>query len=194
MCMKDKIKKFFTFKTKRAKWKIKNGFITLTYDISPLAISGRDERNRNFTQEEAYKIAFNMNLDEYDHRRVNLTWYQRSVDVPLGLPFNIASYGLLLILLSRHFGIKPGKLTGMLNDVHYYENQQKGVNTILSRYNQILSNGNYLTDAGETISISNLPNLVDVESEAKSIFEFNHNNFKLEGYTPLPKIEIPIAV
>jgi len=54
--------------------------------------------------------------------KLNLMWNQRSVDVALGLPFNIASYGLLLLLLAKETGFKPGKLIGFLGDVHIYEN------------------------------------------------------------------------
>lgn len=53
---------------------------------------------------------------------LDLIWYQRSVDVFLGLPFNIASYGLLLELLCKQTGFKPGILTGMLGDTHLYVN------------------------------------------------------------------------
>jgi thymidylate synthase len=54
---------------------------------------------------------------------MDLNWYQRSVDIPLGLPFNISSYGSLLILLAKTTGYIPRYLTGFLGDVHIYENQ-----------------------------------------------------------------------
>ncbi len=54
--------------------------------------------------------------------RLNLNWYQRSVDTMLGLPFNIASYGLLLELLAHGCGRAAGRLCGFLGDVHIYEN------------------------------------------------------------------------
>ena len=54
--------------------------------------------------------------------KLNLNWYQRSVDSMLGLPFNIASYALLLELLARQVGKPVGKLCGFLGDVHIYEN------------------------------------------------------------------------
>jgi len=59
--------------------------------------------------------------------RLNLLWNQRSVDVALGLPFNISSYGLLLLLLARDAGLKPGKLVGFLGDTHIYENHIPGL-------------------------------------------------------------------
>ena len=54
--------------------------------------------------------------------KLSLMWNQRSVDVFLGLPFNIASYGLLLLLLCEETGYKPGELIGNLGDVHLYKN------------------------------------------------------------------------
>lgn len=57
---------------------------------------------------------------------LNLTWYQRSCDLMIGIPFNIASYGLLLHLIAKETGLLEGQLTGMLNNVHIYENHQTG--------------------------------------------------------------------
>jgi thymidylate synthase len=54
--------------------------------------------------------------------KLSLKWNQRSVDVFLGLPFNIASYGTLLLLLCEETGYKPGQLIGSLGDVHIYNN------------------------------------------------------------------------
>lgn len=65
--------------------------------------------------------------------RINLLWNQRSVDVMLGLPFNIASYALLLHLLAKEGNFQEGKLVGFLGDVHIYENHQEGAHLQLSR-------------------------------------------------------------
>src|SRR3990167_9362208 len=65
--------------------------------------------------------------------RVNLLWNQRSVDTMLGLPFNIASYALLLHLLAKESGLKEGKLVGFLGDVHLFENHIEGAKEQLSR-------------------------------------------------------------
>lgn len=64
---------------------------------------------------------------------LHLNWQQRSIDVPIGLPYNIASYGLLLHLLAKETGYKEGKLTGQLGDTHIYENQLSGIKQQLSR-------------------------------------------------------------
>ena len=65
--------------------------------------------------------------------RLNLMWNQRSVDVALGLPFNIASYGLLLHLLAKETGLKEGKLVGFLGDTHIYSNHVDGLKEQLNR-------------------------------------------------------------
>lgn len=65
--------------------------------------------------------------------KLNLMWNQRSVDTALGLPFNIASYGLLLHLLSKETGYEEGRLVGHLGDVHIYENHVEGLMNQLSR-------------------------------------------------------------
>ena len=65
--------------------------------------------------------------------KLDLMWIQRSVDTGLGLPFNIASYGLLLHLLSKESGYEEGNLIGQLGDVHIYENQIDGLKNQLKR-------------------------------------------------------------
>jgi thymidylate synthase len=60
-------------------------------------------------------------------RYLSLSWYQRSVDVPLGLPFNISSYGLLLELIAKETGMIPYELIGNLGDCHIYLNQFEGI-------------------------------------------------------------------
>ena len=64
---------------------------------------------------------------------LNLCWFQRSCDAFLGVPFNIASYASLLVLLSAEAGLNPGKLTGFLSDLHIYENHRGQVEEQLGR-------------------------------------------------------------
>jgi thymidylate synthase len=75
---------------------------------------------------------------EYDgfgipRRAISLMWHQRSVDVPLGLPFNIASYGLLLEIIAKEVNMVPDRLIGNLGDCHIYQNQVDGCKEQLSR-------------------------------------------------------------
>jgi thymidylate synthase len=65
--------------------------------------------------------------------KLSLMWNQRSVDTFLGLPFNIASYGLLLLLLCEETGYKPGELIGNLGDVHLYSNHLEQAKEQISR-------------------------------------------------------------
>jgi thymidylate synthase len=66
-------------------------------------------------------------------RAISLMWNQRSVDTPLGLPFNIASYGLLLVFLGKIVNMVPDELIGNLGDCHIYLNQIEGVREQLTR-------------------------------------------------------------
>ena len=106
--------------------------------------------------------------------KLNLLWNQRSVDVALGLPFNIASYGLLLHLLAKETGLREGKLIGFLGDVHIYTNHHSGIKEQLTR---------------ET---KQLPTLKT--PHFKSIFDWKYEDSLIEGYAPHPSIKFEIAV
>jgi thymidylate synthase len=108
--------------------------------------------------------------------KLNLLWNQRSVDTMLGLPFNIASYALLLHLLAKETGLKEGKLVGFLADVHIYENHIEGAKEQLSRD-------------------PNKYPLPKVETENwKSIFDWKSEDTKLLNYQSYEKISFDIAV
>jgi thymidylate synthase len=107
--------------------------------------------------------------------KLDLLWSQRSVDTMLGLPFNIASYALLLHLIARHCGLLEGKLIGFLADTHIYVNQMEGAVEQLSR---------------ESLQ---LPTLETV-APSNSIFLWKHDDSKLVGYDPHPAISFPIAI
>lgn len=106
--------------------------------------------------------------------KLNLAWNQRSVDVMLGLPFNIASYGLLLHLLAKDSGLKPGKLTGFLMDTHIYVNHVDGAKEQLGRQPHELPKI-------ETDNFS-------------SVFSWNYKDSKVFGYKSYPNIKFDIAV
>lgn len=104
--------------------------------------------------------------------KLNLFWSQRSCDLMYGVPFNIASYGLLLTLLSKEAGLKPGNLSGMLFDCHIYENQIESAKLQIEREPRPLP----------TVTINNT-------SEDKfNIFDWTHDNFELTNYDPHPKL------
>jgi thymidylate synthase len=105
------------------------------------------------------------------YRVVSLMWNQRSVDTFLGLPFNIASYGMLLELIAKECDMIPGELIGNLGDVHLYKNHIKQANTQCSRQSY------------------NLPKLTKLKGSLLK-GEFEHS---IEYYECWPKIEAPIS-
>jgi thymidylate synthase len=108
--------------------------------------------------------------------KLNLLWNQRSVDTMLGLPFNIASYALLLHLLAKEARLKEGRLVGFLADVHIYENHMDGGREQLSR-----DTSKYQAPRIRTDSFT-------------SIFDWKSADTIIEGYQSYPTIKFDIAV
>jgi thymidylate synthase len=107
-------------------------------------------------------------------KKLNLMWNQRSVDVALGLPFNIASYGTLLHLLAKEAGLGEGKLTGFLGDTHIYVNHVEALREQLSREPR---------------------KLPAIKTEKfTSIFDWHYTDSAVEGYDPQGAIKFDIAV
>jgi len=106
--------------------------------------------------------------------RLNLLWNQRSVDVALGLPFNIASYALMLHLLAKETGLKEGKLVGFLADTHIYVNHVDGLREQLGR---------------KPFKLTSIKT-----DDFKSIFDWQYTDTKVEGYEHHPRIKFEVAV
>lgn len=106
--------------------------------------------------------------------KLNLVWHQRSCDLMLGVGANIASYGLLLMLLCEEAGLEPGELVGTLADCHIYNNHRAAAEEL----------------AGRTEN-----ELPQVKIERKSdgsfnIFDWTWHEVELEGYNPLEKVDV----
>jgi thymidylate synthase len=101
--------------------------------------------------------------------------YQRSCDTFLGVPFNIASYSLLVMMIAQVTGLEPGEFVWTGGDVHLYSNHFDQVKEQLGR------------------SPKKLPTL-RINPEVKDLFAFTYEDFTLEGYDPHPPIKAPIAV
>ena len=120
-------------------------------------------------------------------RKISLMWNQRSVDTFLGLPFNIASYGLLLSIFAAHTNMIPDELIGNLGDCHIYNNHIGYVEEQVCRDSTKFNL--------PTISI----NSFDVSNEGtpikRSVFEYEYENFHLTNYNSYPNWRnVPISV
>ena len=118
-------------------------------------------------------------------RYISLMWNQRSVDTPLGLPFNIASYALLLKIIAKEVNMIPDELIGNLGDCHIYQNQIDGVYEQLNREIGTCPELVF-TDAFWDICEEDIP-------YADKINRYEPGWFTIEDYTPQPVIKFPLS-
>jgi thymidylate synthase len=107
--------------------------------------------------------------------RLSCQLYQRSADVFLGVPFNIASYALLTMMVASVAGLAPGDFVHTFGDAHLYENHMEQSRLQLSREPRPLPT-------------------MQIDANVRSIFDFEYTHFRLENYEPHPHIAAPVAV
>lgn len=142
----------------------------------------KDEKERYFYYSEQSDMWFeHSGSDVYfgmkskcPKKAISLMWHQRSVDTFLGLPFNIASYGILLHMIAAEVNMIPDELIGSLGDVHLYSNHIEKAKEQLSREPR------------------ELPKLVI--TKAKDLFSYKFEDIKFENYDPHPTIKADISV
>jgi thymidylate synthase len=101
--------------------------------------------------------------------------YQRSADVFLGVPFNIASYALLTMMIASVSGLEPGDFVHTFGDVHLYSNHVDQARLQLSRQPRPL------------------PTMF-IDPSVDNLFDFRHEHFQLKDYLPHARIKAPVAV
>ena len=165
---------------------------------------------RELSDEERYNIWFTNNyetgmerffvadqLPDFDNdyfeptpkRAISLMWNQRSVDTFLGLPFNIASYGLLLQLIANEVNMVPDELIGNLGDVHLYSNHIEQAKEQIERTSFELPHLVYLDE----YHYLNDTDLVGDISFSNKISKFRPDFFKIEYYQSHPTIKAPLS-
>ena len=107
--------------------------------------------------------------------RLSCQLYQRSADAFLGVPFNIASYALLTVMMAQVTGLEPGDFVHTLGDAHLYLNHLEQAELQLSREPRPLPQ-------------------IEINPEVRSLFDFVYEDFRLKGYEPHPHIKAQVAV
>jgi thymidylate synthase len=107
--------------------------------------------------------------------RLSCQLYQRSADIFLGLPFNIASYSLLTMMVAQVTGLRPGEFIHTLGDAHVYVNHFEQAHAQLARTPRPLPH-------------------MQLNPDRTSLFEFDYNDFTLLGYDPHPALKAPVAI
>lgn len=142
-------------------------------------------KNTDVELENLY-IVDELNKESTPTRAISLMWNQRSADVLLGLPFNISSYGLLLMILGKITNMVPDKLIGTIGDAHLYSNH---IDIAKKLYND--SYIDYLDNQNVNLSTTGLDKIKKV-GLFKALEDLTYEDFKLEGYNPFTTVKAPL--
>jgi thymidylate synthase len=142
------------------------GLLLQPYGLDPLTKEGRD------------RLWKENNLPT---RAISLMWNQRSIDSALGLPFNIASYGLLLEMIAREVNMIPEHLIGQLGDCHLYLDHLEGAKEQISREPRELPKLHMSSGHNFRAALAGKADEIDL------------NDFMLIGYDPHPTIKFPLS-
>jgi thymidylate synthase len=146
-------------------------------------LNTKENSNRNTFAEQEGFMSYVCDKHNIPTRAISLMWNQRSVDTFLGLPFNIASYGLLLEIIAKAVNMVPDELIGNLGDVHLYSNHIEQAKEQITREPYPLptlkiNSGN---ENWHLLNIDEIINSLDVDI-----------TFKLDGYQSHPTIKAPL--
>jgi len=195
-----------------------------------LTLKERAEAYNNMLDEQNYKPKWQSKINDIDKlsdgelmtilqslpsptRAISLSWNQRSVDTPLGLPFNIASYGLLLEIIGKMVNMVPEELIGNLGDAHIYSNQVEGCieqigQPIFEESPTLYPNGPMNEGIKKQIIVGHtrepypLPKLVfgktdkffeDLGNDLSLLTNLDSSDFKIENYQSHPTIKFPLS-
>jgi len=154
------------------------GFQVWTRELSGLERWSLCKNDVDIDDPLLYSKLDNLNIPK---RAISLMWNQRSCDTPLGIPFNVASYGLLLEILGKMVNMVPDELIASLGDAHIYKNQIDGIKEQLTRTPMKLPNLIISDDVNFNGTIDDLLNICNMDS------------FKLDDYKSHPAIKMPLS-